>query len=80
MKGRDCDSVINGESPPEDRGTRREGVTGVGVSRGVAAPRAACEASTDAQTPGDGPSHTGHLPWQGVGDAKPVKQAYGHFH
>lgn len=42
----------------------------------MAAPCAACEASTDAQTPGDGPSHTGHAPWQGAGDAKPVKQAH----
>lgn len=38
-----------------------------GSHRGVAAPCAACEASTGAQTPGDGPSHTGHSPWQGGG-------------
>jgi len=52
--------VINGESPPEGQEGRES--QGWGVNRGVAAPCATREASTDTQTLGDGPSHTGHPP------------------
>ena len=69
MKERDRDGV-----PPEGQEGRES--QGWGVNRGVAAPCPTREASTDSQTLGDGPSHTGHPPWEGAGDAKPVKQAH----
>lgn len=76
VKERDHDGVINRESWPERTEGQEARESRGGESTGVAAPCATCEATLDAQTPGDHPSHTGHPPCEGAGDAKPVEQAH----